>query len=235
MKNRKQFHQKLVNVFGEIYPSPFSASRKTVGVSGAIISIIKKHYSIKSFGTYESSVPKQLFLKHKDSRLAFLLAFLVDEGTLYDFVLFRLANKRAVKEVRNITVSLGYKCTRLSISKNKNCDVFGFSISNESIKKLSDDVRSLNKKYPTCNLSNKQDALNFLASLKRVSYVNSAGVTKSLILSRLKEKPSTVMGIARSVGVGRRAVRDHLGDLEKANKVRIKEVLSMGAKVWEVV
>jgi hypothetical protein len=41
------------------------------------------------------------------------------------------------------------------------------------------------------------------------------------------------MDIAMSICVGRRAVRDHLENLEKANKVRIKGVLSMGAKIWE--
>jgi len=235
IKNVKQFYQKLINVFGEISPPSFSYSRKSkdVGIPSPIISTIKKHYSIKGFGTFESRVPKQLFTKGKYNKLAFLLAFLVDEGTLYDFISFRLANRKLVKDVRNITISLGYKCSKLLVAKNKVGTIYGFNISNYSLIKMHNDIKKLIKKYPTCDLANKQKNFNYLVSLGTSSRrKRHYGETKKLILKKLEERPRTTLELGNLTGVCRRTARVHLEDLQRIKKVKIKNIKPKGTKIW---
>lgn len=229
----ENFQKKIINVFGKPERCIISKKYHTVFVPKSITSILKKCFSVKSFGTYESSVPEILYSMPDEHKLAFLVAFLVDEGTIYDTVSFRLANRKLVEQVRKIAISLGYICSGLLTSRNKNGNVYGFSISNYSLRKLSNDIKRLSKKYPTCNLTQKQEHFDYLTSLGRSSIPKrEVNKTKELLLVLLKDEPKTVLELAKLAGVCRRTTRGHLDDMERLKKVRVIGKKSMGAKLW---
>jgi hypothetical protein len=236
INGRRQFFEKIKNVFGIPIPSTFSDKRMdmSVGVPTVIMKIIKHHYSIVSFGCRECRIPKEIYHKSRHHRLAFLVSFIIDEGTVYDLISIRTTNKELMQDLKEITELNGYRCSEVTNKNHKNYGIYGFNISNYSLGRLSHDIRTLNKKYGTFSLLHKQDNFDNLVRLGRHSRPKRRfNETKGIILSSLQKNTATVMELSHLTGVGRRSVRNHIEDLKTKNMVRlVGEKYSGGAKIW---
>jgi len=219
--SRGRFYKKILNVFGNLVPPTLSSDGKQVVLPSCLFLALKNYYKIKSFGSFESRIPQMLKNSPKEFRIAILSAFLVDEGSIYDNIILRVKNRELLSDLREIALSLGYNCSEIAYTKDKKFGgyVFKFSISTFSAKKLLDDIKKLTESFPTCDLAHKQENLEHLVSLSRISgSKRKMGKTKEIIFECLKE-PKTVMEISKIVGIGRRTIRQHLGDMIKINKV----------------
>jgi hypothetical protein len=232
---RTNFYKKLLNVFGGIYPCTLDLRReKAVGVPKTIISIIKNYYSINK--VEETNL--RIFLdKSKKHRLAILCSFLVDEGSIYDLISLRMKDKKMIEDMREITLSLSYKCSK-KVNKfldHTNGYVYGFNISNFSLKKMKKDIKSLSQEYHSCYLAHKQKHFEILALRSRAPIkIRKDGETKALIIDSLKKKSKNTMELSSSVGVGRRTASGHLNELKMENMVSVDYVKNTGAKIWKI-
>lgn len=229
------FYNKLINTFGNIYPADFTFGMTNIQliVPRVIMLIIKNHYSIKSINKFKLD---PFLFKPKEYKLSILCTFLVDEGCIYDMVNLRMKDRKLIKAMREITLSLGYKCSK--VNKFLNYDkkyIFGFNISNFSLKKMEKDICELRKKYPTCYLAHKQEYFEILANQRRKSgNIRKCGETKKLIINNLKGNSRTIMELARLTGIGRRTARNHIEDLRNLNLVEVECIKGKGAKIWKI-
>jgi hypothetical protein len=228
------FCNKMENVFGKLETNPIFLEGESVYVPKLFLTVIKKHFHIDSFGTHESYVPPKIFYMNKCHRLAFLTALLVDEGAFYDTICFRVANKKLAEGVREVALSLGYKCSDNLIYNNSVGTTYGFSISNYSIAEFLEDIRILSRKAPLCNLVHKQKQLEYIAGLSRRSgSKRPRGETKKMILSAITPHPKGIIQISKETGVCRRTVRCHLQMLIKSGLVCEYDQNPKGAKLWK--
>ncbi|PIO06057.1 hypothetical protein COT29_02810 [Candidatus Micrarchaeota archaeon CG08_land_8_20_14_0_20_59_11] len=218
---RQKFKEKMVAAFGLPSEEVISRDGKTVFIPAAAMTVIKARFPEARFGTYESFVPEAIKNGERSWRLAFLSAFLVDEGSLYESISIRTKNKTLIQGLLELAEGLDYSCSKMKIFVDwSGTPVFGFDIRNSSAADLLRDINSLAACHPSCDLAQKQNQLEFIASLKRGSLkTRLEGETKKLALAALSEGPKTAMDIARLLGVCRRTVRTHLNDLEASDMV----------------
>ena len=219
------------NVFGEI---DLKVNTKRVNVPACIILILKKYFNITDFGSFVSYLPKKLFIHSGYHRLAVLLSFVTDEGTIYDNIIIRMANKRIMNDIRKLILSLGYDCMPLGkMICGSGRRGYKISLSNLDLKKLSIDIEKLCSLFPTCNLAQKQESFNYLVShgcsCARKRYF---GETKELLLRSLKGRRCKTQELATLLGISRRTTSIHLDELEKQDKVHLFYTNPKGAKVW---
>lgn len=233
IEGRENFYHKMVNVFGKFNRSPLNIKGKRVAVPSTVSILLKEFYSIKSFGN-DCKIPQKFFSLPKDHQLSFLVSLLVDEGTIYDFVNLRMNNKDIVESWRKIAILLGYKCSSVHKTLNKNGSYcYGCNLSNHSLDNLYKDIKELSQSYPTCDLILKQSYFDFLTKLGRgTRKKRGKNLTKKLIIKYLTLRPLKVLEISRLVGVCRRTVRVHLEDLKRKNKVCIDSKNIRGAAIW---
>ncbi len=228
------FCKKMENVFGKLESNPIFEDDDNVYVPKLFLLVIKQYFNINGFGTHESFVPPKIFGMSRSHRLAFITAFLVDEGALYDTICFRVANPKLASGVRDVALSLGYRCSKNLVSNNAAGKTYGFAISNLSASRFLEDVRDLSKTWPTCNLVHKQKNLEYIAGLSRRSGAKrEPGFTKNIILESVSKQPKNLLQISMESGVCRRTVRYHLQNLLTDDKVFISSRSPKGAKLWQ--
>jgi len=231
--SRNRFYQKMLNIFGNLEPSTLSSDGKQIVLPSCLFLVLKNYYQIKRFGSFESRISPIMKNQSKEFKVAILSAFLVDEGTIYDCVSVRVKNRDLLNDLREIVLSLNYKCSEIERTEDKKSGgyVYKLTISTYSAKKLLNDIKNLAKLFPTCDLAHKQESLEHIVSLSRKSgSKRKMGKTKEMIVECLKE-PKTVMEISRNVGIARRTVRQHLEDILKIDKVKCSGVKGR-AKLW---
>jgi hypothetical protein len=228
----RRFEEKLESAFGTPDRNLFGSDGTTVFIPKSVLLILKRSFPGVKFGTYESFIPDAIKLGDEFCRLSFLSAFLVDEGALYESISTRMKNRRLVEDVSELAVSLGYSCSRLKFFKDHTGTyVYGFDIKTRSAQKLLDDVRRLSRKFPACDLAQKQAQLEYLASLSHDFVKDGDGESKEKIVCLLAEKPRTAMELARALRKCRRTIRNHLSDLEVKNIV-FNDGIKGRAKAW---
>jgi len=225
------FIDKIKKVFGTI---ELKVNDKKVNVSSCIILILKKYFNISDFGTFASYLPKKLFTHSKYHKLAVILSFIVDEGTVYDNVSIRMANKKIINDIRRLIISCGYSCRQIRKTPNiSGTTCYKVSLLNSDLKCISNDIKKLSHLFPTCTLVHRQESFNFLANYSRsCARKRYYGETKRLILELLNNKKYKTYELAKILNISRRTTSIHLDELEKQNKVYLYKVTNMGAKIW---
>jgi len=152
---REQFLQKLKNCFGDFTISSKSYENCVVEFPFIIARIIKKYLRNNGFYSADSKLPKIIYNLDRLSKVAGLAAIIVDEGNIDDTIMIGMYNYDLIVQLRELIISLGYKCGKVSERKT----VWNFSISNKSLNLFKNDLNNLSKSFPTCDLSFKR--INF--------------------------------------------------------------------------
>ena len=162
-EGRKNFLNKLYNVFGyfEITEKSFSDGR--VIIPRVIIDIICRYYNLNydSFNWNTSKLPLNIS-SNADFKIAGLSAFIVDEGHINNRgIEIYSGNRQLLSEIRTLAVDLGLDCSDLKAKKpNGNSkESYRFRIRKESSKEFLKMVANLKKNYQYCGLAQKENLM----------------------------------------------------------------------------
>ncbi|QQG38866.1 MAG: hypothetical protein HYS32_00130 [Candidatus Woesearchaeota archaeon] len=159
--DRSLFIKKLHNVFGDFNGS--LSEGKVFRFPKAITKIISNYYNIKSFMSKTAIVPEKISNNTKTSKLACIIAFILDEGNIRDVICVFSVNKRLISQIRLLFMGCGYRCNPLRYGSKR----YWFSMKNSSIKRFHKDYKKLQNIYPTCSLGTKYIKLYTLSSKVR--------------------------------------------------------------------
>jgi hypothetical protein len=111
--------------------------------------------------TFDAYIPIPIKNMSREFILAGLLAFIVDEAHVYEVITVYSKNKRLILDIKEISEQLGYLTHSLREKyAYGRFDVYRFSISSKSYRKLWDDIAKLSSKFPQCDLCHKMGALS---------------------------------------------------------------------------
>ncbi len=215
-ETREIFIQKIKNCFGSFKESHYGT--KEVRFPKAITDILIFYFNIKSFMSKNARIPDLLFRLPKKHKLACLTAFIVDEGAIRDIVQLFSANQGLLSDVKKLAESCGYRCN--PIKYNPLANEFVFGISNESIIKLFNDIKNLEKNKPLCGLSHKRIKLELLVNIQKNPNSKKHGLTKNKILQTLSSQPISTIEIANKIGCLHGITAMHLRELYQKDLVK---------------
>jgi len=226
-ERRKLFIQKIEHVFGKLTTKETETG---VNLPKAVFEVYKWKYEINF---QKRRVPKQIYRKNWKHKLACIEAFLLDEGSIDgNSVSFRNTDPLFLKDIRELCVALGYRCSKVSkMGHRTNKEVLGFYILSESIPKLYEDIAALEKEFPTLHLGTKQLYLKNLVEIltthgKRFSLNRST-------LSILEKGPQTIYGLSCTVKARHSVILNMMKRLENRDIVRRTRKTGR-ATVWEL-
>lgn len=156
----KNFVEKLKFIFGDYLLA--KSQRRILNDNGyfkvpipkVFVQTIKQVYDIPVFETTQSQIPKEIFKKSRTSRLAFLLAFIVDEcSAKRDRLIFSQKNKKLTFGLWKILKNLGYRPRKIRKDKKGN---FRFYLYAPELLKLWLEIVSISKKFPLLTLAHKK-------------------------------------------------------------------------------
>jgi len=161
---KNNFLQKLFRVFGYFNYSKEGLNNGRIYISKTIISIICDYYNLSAdnFRWNKSILPKVCFNKNNSFKLAGLIAIIVDEGYVgNNKITIGLSNQILLSQIKQLALDLDLSCGKLTLKKGNETkkDSFRFNILKRSIKKLLIKTKELGKKYPTCNLAQKENKI----------------------------------------------------------------------------
>ena len=216
---RRLFTEKLRRCLGkfELNEKQYAGQWKVI-IPKIIIECIETVYQFEETDTLSRRVPKEIKTKEKEFRVAFLAAFVLDEGHVNEGIEVYSGNKLLLQDVLEIVEGLGYEATEIRERDghgSKNC-FYRFRIKVQGCKNFLADLDELCKKHPNCGLAHKYEALKFAST--RVRHKTLNGVTREEILKILPEV-KTVKAITRTLKITSSTVREHLKKLEKTGKV----------------
>jgi len=232
-KNKDSFDnfiRKLKNCFGEFQHSIyFTQGKHQIKFPKAIADILSYNYRIKSFRSHLSEIPQKILKSKKENKLASIISFIVDEGSIRDLVIFHSTNKKLLFQIKSLCLDCEYKCSEIKDYSK----YYSFFIRNESIEKFHNDVNKLSKKFTTCNLSFKKDDLDFIIKRRTMKKFRSKEITGKKILGTLKKGKFSAREISKLTGYAHCTVIHHLEDLYKENKIKRKKI-EKGTYLWEL-
>jgi len=186
-----------------------------------LVRLFKRSYDY-GFDTYSARAPTDIVNGSWASKMAFLAAAVMDEGTIEDTkIRIYLANRRLLQDVRDIAVNLGFNCSEVLEYKNRQL----FCLSIKPLEKFYSDMLILAQKYPPFDLAHHKSMLDFHIRRKGLFFGRrKSGETKKRIIEELRKGPRTCKELMLGLVVGRNRVYKHLKDLrilglvEKSNK-----------------
>ena len=160
-KGLQNFLIKVKNCFGNFDFSKQEYEDGRLNVPKAITNFYEHYFKLPSTKCLESYIPKNIKSLSKEYLLAGLVSFIIDDGHIGEVITIYSKNKNLLKDIKEIALKCGYICNpiREKYVYGK-FDVFRFSISSKSYKKLFNDVFLLSNKFPTCDFAHKQKILN---------------------------------------------------------------------------
>jgi hypothetical protein len=161
---RKNFLNKLYNVFGYFEITKKSFDDGKVIIPKAIIRIVCKYYNLNhnSFNWNTSKLPLNIS-DDVEFKIASLVAFIVDEGYISDKgIEIYSSNKVLLTQIRNLAIDLSLDCSELKTKKPNGSikESFRFRIRKESSINFIRMVKDLKEKYPYCGLAQKENRIN---------------------------------------------------------------------------
>lgn len=213
-----KFKQKLRNVFGEYLDA--CNSEIAVNIPRIYVRIIARYFDIHSFYWHDTRVPEKIKKMPKNFKIAFLSAFIVDEGTVgQSRIAIFSGNEKLLEDIRKIASSLEYECS--SILKQHATEYY-FLIYMASAGKLLQDVKEVAKDFPTCDLCHKQRKLESMVQIQTREWKQrKIGEPKKLILQALARSPKTASELSNEMFLSESTVRWHLRRLLKENLIRM--------------
>jgi hypothetical protein len=228
------FIKKLENCFGYFEKSIYFTQEKyQIKFPKAITDILTCYYTIDSYRSHESKIPiKILNRKNKKYKLACIISFIVDEGNIRDVISVCSVNKDLIGGIRQLILDCGYNCSKLQFNKKSNIYLLTMSIKNIEI--FYRDIQKLSNKFPTCNLSFKEEQLKFILIRRKIKNPKDRKITEKSILNLLKNNNLTAQQISKQANYAYCTVIHTLERLLKEKRVkRIKIANKM--YVWDLI
>lgn len=216
------FRQKLENVFGNFETS--RRDRTRVIIPRIITDFYRYYFDIEDFSWDKVRIPEKIKNLQKNFLLAGLSAFIVDEGHIEDFVEIYSKNYELLNDILEITLKLGYKASPIKKKyKHGKFDSYRFTISPESLVSMHEDIKNLQKKFPTCGMMHKDIQLKQIVKIRSRKWKRRGfGKTKKLILKFLKNGKMTARELALKLSIKVSSTREHLLQLEKKGLIERK-------------
>lgn len=154
------FIKRVKNCFGNFEYKTYENGCQ-VRIPSLVAHIIRILYGVKYFGSYECRIPKRIFGHDQNNRLASLITFIADEGSISDITTLYSNNRNFLNDAKKLAESLDFKTnpihphTKNDPSQNE----FYFTISNKTAQKFANDYIMLRKKIPTITMGNKFENL----------------------------------------------------------------------------
>ena len=220
---RVGYIKKLESIFGDIVflkEKYFEKSTRPY-CPPAISTLFFKYYNldVNGFKSLTSRISEKIV--DKDSLLAVLIAFIIDEGHIDSTqITIVLKNKVLVEDLKDICNKLGYE-SKVTYRNNETYQDYGYlNILRSGMKKFLQDYRILNKTYPVIDLGWKgEKIINSLRIYDRP--IRRVKGNSDFILEILKKEFLSVNQIAAKINMTRQGVRYHIHNLLKANKIRL--------------
>lgn len=220
---RAGYIKKLESIFGDIVflkEKYFEKSTRPY-CPPAISTLFFKYYNldVNGFKSLTSRISEKIV--DKDSLLAVLIAFIIDEGHVDSTqITIVLKNKDLVEDLKDICNKLGYE-SKVTYRNNETYQDYGYlNILRNGTKKLFQDYLLLNKSCPVIDLGWK--GAKIVNSLKIYDRpIRRVKGNSNFIYEILKKEFHSVNQLATKINMTRQGVRYHIHNLIKANKIKI--------------
>jgi hypothetical protein len=220
---RVQYIRKLENIFGDIKFKKDYIEKSTRPYCPPVLSsLFFKYYDVKieDFLSDRARIPNFVFNKEKDSLLAILIAFIIDEGNIDSTqITIHLHNELLIKDLGKICELLDYK-HKITKGKYDTGNHDRLHILREGMKKLWSDYEILNKKYSVINLGWKGKRIEDSFKIYNRKIIKTKG-NKELILLILKAEQLSVNQISERMLMTRQGILYHIHNLLREKKIKI--------------
>lgn len=221
---RVAYVKKIEFVFGKInYKKDYILSSTRPYCPPVLSSLFFKYYnfSIEDFLSDKARIPKVIFDKGKDSMLAVLIAFIIDEGHIDSTqITIGLKNKLLVEDLGKICSILGYNYKITSTERKDYIDYGYLSILREGMKRMYSDYLILNEGYPIIDLGWKGKKI--IDSFKIYNrFIKRTRGNQKVIYSILQKECLSVNQLASRINMTRQGVRYHIHNLLKNSKIKL--------------
>ncbi len=225
-ESAKIFANKIEYVFGKmaginskrkfnIIKERFKGIKYEIKLPHIMGDILEKYAKTNQWYTRTSKIPEIIFNENKESKRAFLLSLIMDEGSVRDGnVQITSTNLNIIQGLKKITDDLNYK-SKIHIGKNQKGKYYFLSIT--SISKLCKDLTKLISKYKILDCQKyKNLELSVYIKNNKVKQKN----LKQKIFNILKT-PKSVKEISRTLLIREDRTRYYLYKLKKQNKIKV--------------
>ncbi|PIT85744.1 hypothetical protein COU36_01530 [Candidatus Micrarchaeota archaeon CG10_big_fil_rev_8_21_14_0_10_59_7] len=233
---RKRFLEKLCNVFGGFEVNPRAYEDLHVLVPKPIVDLLRAYYGVAETDCLHRRLSEKIKSAPFQNRLAVLAAFIVDEGRVGDSIEMCVGNAPLLDDFKELAQGLGYRCSevRRRPSHNSINPLFRFRISLKSAPKLLGDIAELSKRFPTCDLAQKQRPLEFIVSRQALQNPKTpSGLTKRKIIELIGRGANTTAALKENLVLSGSTISEHLRSLSENGSIRqVGKVRD--AHVWAV-
>lgn len=230
---RLAYVKKLEYIFGKIkYQKEYFIKSTRPYCPAMISSLFFKYYkfSIEDFLSDRARITGPLLNSDKDSLLAVLIAFIIDEGYIDSTqISICLKNKLLINDLKQICDKLNYESKITEPISEISKHYARLHILRRGMKKLFEDYIHLNERYPIINLGKKGKKIEDSFKIYNRKIIKKKG-NQDNILSILIEEQLSVNQIAERIGMTRQGVRFHIHNLIKQNKI---ELIDKNKLNWE--
>ncbi len=220
---RIQYIKKIESVFGDIkFKKDYIENSTRPYCPPVLSSLFFKYYNIKieDFLSDRARIPPFVFDKEKDSLLAILIAFIIDEGNIDSTqITIHLHNELLIKDLGKICELLGYE-HKITKGKYDTGNHDRLHILRGGMKKLWSDYGLLNKRYPQINLGWKGKKIEDSFKIYDRKIIRTKG-NNELIFLLLKKEQLSVNQISEILLMTRQGVRYHIHNLLRDKKIKI--------------
>ncbi|MBN2067530.1 MAG: winged helix-turn-helix transcriptional regulator [Candidatus Diapherotrites archaeon] len=219
-KEQLRFSKLAANVFGTYRVKDNKYSEILPKVFGEVIS---SYYKITDYSTFGARIPDKIKNSPFQHRLAALVAFILDEGTVSLGITLHSSNKLLLLDICEIAKSLGYLCRKIQQRKMQKTlnPFFRFRISPKSIGKLYTDLMMLYERFPNLNFNKKMHRIQKIWNTQTRNWKQRRkGETRQLIINELKKSKKTTFELSESTGICLKTVYHHLKRISNLSKIR---------------
>jgi hypothetical protein len=186
-------------------------------------------YKIDSFGTFDAEMPKFLLKLNDDHKKAFILAAIIDEGSIaYDgSIIFGVSNKKMIEDINCLCKYLGLETGGIKQRHNlKSNWASHYYIYINSVKKLKEILDEMKPKYPLLSLRYKEYRLIKVLEIKSKEFFYTKDFSnkrKDSLLKVISNDKKTINELSVNLLIPPRTLRRYMYNLMKEGKInRIK-------------
>jgi hypothetical protein len=220
---RLAYIKKIEWIFGKIkFQKDYFKTSTRPYCPSVLSSLFFKYYNLKieDFLSDKARIPNIIF-QDKDSLLAVLIAFIIDEGNIDSTqITINLKNTLLIKDLKRICDILNYNSKITQGKKESENDYARLHILREGMKELYKNYLELNKIYPIIDLGIKGKRIE--SSFKIYSrMIYKTGGNRNLILEILKKEQMSVNQLAERINMTRQGIRFHIHKLLNDRKIKV--------------
>lgn len=221
---RISFVRKLEYIFGKIkYKKDYFLETTRPYCPPVLSSLFFKYYclDVRGFISDTARIPEIVYQKGKESMLAVLIAFIIDEGNIDSTqITINLKNPLLIKDISKICDRLVYKFIITQSEKERSTGYSRLHILREGMKKFYEDYKDLNKKYPIIHLGWKGEKISNSFKIYSRKIYKTEG-NSNLIFELLKKEQLSVNQLSERINMTRQGVRFHVHNLLKEGKIKL--------------